>query len=369
MSTNMFPVTPVMSALFPLQDQEQRAAPPMHLSTFPVTSGNIRSSGNEKAILEQRCAHCSHCSHFNRCVCREAYRTRSQGVLRTNWAHWEHHVGTGVLSARETLKTSLKAQPTACSSAAPSADRARNSTRAGACGDRVMTRGAGQPTNPLRGRALRSCERQPDELSARSRSSAPPRPSIARTTHTPRWGAGKWRSQFPAPGCLTPLTSKHGGVLKFLSKFLSRSLPTTRATLSRALPFKVGEIPRHFLPRPSLTFCRSFAASRSMGSMASAMSAASVSVKSRIATSKPSDLGRPKRSRDATVSQIRKRAERRAGQLLDQMAKRKERAGRGGNRKSKSHDATLKLPDLGVTKTESSRWQKLASMPAPERRP
>jgi len=58
-------------------------------------------------------------------------------------------------------------------------------------------------------------------------------------------------------------------------------------------------------------------------------------------------------------------AERMAGGLLKAMAERKERETPGGNRKSKSHDATMipDLPDLGVKPDQSSRWQRMASVP------
>ncbi|TMC01505.1 MAG: hypothetical protein E6J41_32900 [Chloroflexi bacterium] len=63
--------------------------------------------------------------------------------------------------------------------------------------------------------------------------------------------------------------------------------------------------------------------------------------------------------REAAVLRIEAQA--RAGELLREMAERGERERRGGDR-AKSHDATL--PALGVTKSESSRWQRLAGVPA-----
>jgi N6-adenosine-specific RNA methylase IME4 len=59
------------------------------------------------------------------------------------------------------------------------------------------------------------------------------------------------------------------------------------------------------------------------------------------------------------ATDIRLRAEIRAGELLADMANRGERP---LGRKKESHVATLS--DLGVTKTQSSRWQRLASLPA-----
>ena len=61
------------------------------------------------------------------------------------------------------------------------------------------------------------------------------------------------------------------------------------------------------------------------------------------------------------ATDIRMRAERRAGELLSEMAERGERAVR---KNMKSQPATSKLADLGINKTQSSRWQRLAALPA-----
>jgi N6-adenosine-specific RNA methylase IME4 len=62
------------------------------------------------------------------------------------------------------------------------------------------------------------------------------------------------------------------------------------------------------------------------------------------------------------ATDIRVRVERRAGELLREMAKRKERHSGHGDQRTGSQRASPKLPVLGVTKTQSSRWQKLARM-------
>jgi N6-adenosine-specific RNA methylase IME4 len=67
------------------------------------------------------------------------------------------------------------------------------------------------------------------------------------------------------------------------------------------------------------------------------------------------------------ATDIRKRAERRAGELLAEMKTRGERQ-RVGDNQHGSNAAQLppKLSDLGVTKTQSSRWQATAALPAEE---
>jgi len=69
--------------------------------------------------------------------------------------------------------------------------------------------------------------------------------------------------------------------------------------------------------------------------------------------------------------EIKKRAERRGGQLLKDMAASGERETRGGGRGAKLPEATLlaapvKLADLGISKMQSSRWQGLADLPTYE---
>jgi protein gp37 len=64
----------------------------------------------------------------------------------------------------------------------------------------------------------------------------------------------------------------------------------------------------------------------------------------------------------AKATDIRMRAERRAGELLIEMAERKERHSGRGDQKTGSQAATPKLKDLDINKTQSSRWQALAAL-------
>ena len=68
------------------------------------------------------------------------------------------------------------------------------------------------------------------------------------------------------------------------------------------------------------------------------------------------------------ATEIRMRAERRAGELLVEMRERGERRDHSQRSRGETSDALPpKLADLGVTKTQSSRWQKLAALPEEER--
>ena len=59
-------------------------------------------------------------------------------------------------------------------------------------------------------------------------------------------------------------------------------------------------------------------------------------------------------------AEIKIRAERRAGELLAEMAL------NGGDRRSELHDARVKLADIGIEPTQSHRWQTIAAMPEPQ---
>src|SRR4029077_1932320 len=79
-----------------------------------------------------------------------------------------------------------------------------------------------------------------------------------------------------------------------------------------------------------------------------------------------------RQAKDTTLitqaTEIRMRAERRAGELLIDMAERTERhAGKSPKGSPFATPTTQpKLSDLGVTKTQSSRWQKLAALETDE---
>ena len=66
---------------------------------------------------------------------------------------------------------------------------------------------------------------------------------------------------------------------------------------------------------------------------------------------------------------LRIEAQAKAGELLREMAERGERdLGRGGDRRSRSQAATVNLGQIGVTKSESSRWQQVAEVAVEMRR-
>jgi hypothetical protein len=60
------------------------------------------------------------------------------------------------------------------------------------------------------------------------------------------------------------------------------------------------------------------------------------------------------------AAEIRLRAERRAGELLAEMARTGQRAAKG-DQKPMSRKSTL--PELGISRNQSSQWQKVAAIP------
>ena len=61
------------------------------------------------------------------------------------------------------------------------------------------------------------------------------------------------------------------------------------------------------------------------------------------------------------ATEIRLRAEQRAGELLREMPKRK--GGNASPEKLLSQTTTATLSDLGITRDQSSKWQKIATVP------
>jgi hypothetical protein len=60
------------------------------------------------------------------------------------------------------------------------------------------------------------------------------------------------------------------------------------------------------------------------------------------------------------AAEIKLRAERKAGELLSTLSL------RGGDRKSNSHSARLKVRDLGISQAQSTRWQVQSKLPESE---
>lgn len=65
------------------------------------------------------------------------------------------------------------------------------------------------------------------------------------------------------------------------------------------------------------------------------------------------------------ATEIKVRAERRAGEMLKQSAERGERATHkdGASSRTMQPDRPQTLADMGITKDQSSRWQQVASIP------
>lgn len=69
------------------------------------------------------------------------------------------------------------------------------------------------------------------------------------------------------------------------------------------------------------------------------------------------------------AAEIKIRAQRRAGEILDRMKESGERQIQGGDRKSKLQDETLippTLDDIGINRIDAHRWQIIATIPEPK---
>lgn len=67
------------------------------------------------------------------------------------------------------------------------------------------------------------------------------------------------------------------------------------------------------------------------------------------------------------ATEIKVRAERRTGELLREMEKHKGNLRKGKSPQSSGNDhGGIRLSEIGITKNDSSTWQKLAKIPEPE---
>jgi len=119
-----------------------------------------------------------------------------------------------------------------------------------------------------------------------------------------------------------------------------------------ALPFRHRSNLTHVQPKPRVVHLRLIPANRFGAAIRD--KALVIEIYSRQAKSTEAER---------QACEIWLRVERKAGQLMRQMAKAHQRHSGRGDQKSGSQAATPTLADLGISRTQSSRWQKLGAMP------